>query len=384
MFTNKLIFAIEVFMITLYMAGAIKPLHSIQSQFQHNNDHIYLIDFYSGKILFNHKKSTNIRSSFMNSLITTYMIYNKLQTSQLYILDKLKLTSNMSAHNTPKSFLTTKHNISITNLLKKHIIIPLNYPSLILIKILYRTEKSFKIKINNKVPKIGLRRHYFSHIDNFYNQEYICSPQELTLLTIGLLRKFAEYWNSRFLHDFVVVERKNNNVSQLCFNKHKKHNNQSINTTIASATKGSRRLIAVINQLKPLNKRKNISQLFYFGFFKFKNMIYFTQNQKIEKEYGKYRGNNISIQVIKKVFITVPLYLKKQDILQQLILYKELKAPLYKGEIIGELHFLLVKNKTLIKKTKVFVRENYIAINFIQRTMQEFDIFLHYLYSCNT
>ena len=385
MFINKCILAIEVFMIALYVANTIKPLHTSQSQICHSNNYIYLIDFYSGKILFNHKKSTNFRSSFVNSLITTHMIYKKLQTSQLYFLDQLNLTNNIFANNTPASFLTAKHNMLIRNLLKQDIIIPLKYPSLILIKILYKTERSLKLKINTEAPKIGIKKNYFLHINNFFNQEYICSPQELTLITIGLLRKFEEYWNSRFLHDFLLTETKSNHSSQSYSNKPKNHDTQSINTTIASATKGSRRLIAVVSQLKTLDKKKDISQLFYFGFFKFKNMIYFTQNQKIKKEYGQYHHNHhISVQVIKKVFITVPLYLKKQDVLQQLILYKELKAPLYKGDIVGELHFLLVDNKTLIKKTKISIKENYIAVNFIQRTMQKFGIFSHYLYSWNT
>ena len=302
-----------------------------------------LLDYESGEILYSKNADEKAFPSSMTKIMTAYLIFEDLESGKLKLTDKIEITNDAWKQVGSRMFLNIGSKVSVDDLLKGLIVQSGNDSAYALAEGSTGSVDEFVEKMNNKAQELGLENTKFTNPIGFSDDGHYMSVKDTAILSEKLIKRFPQY----YIKYFSMPEFKYNNILQHNRNQllgkydgvdgiktgHTEAGGYSLAT---SAFKDNRRLISVVNgTTSELERTEESKKLLDYGFLTLTRYKIYEKGESIEQVpvlYGKQKYvNAISNNTI---YATVK---NKNQISTKIDLNQDLKAPIKKGEKIGEI-----------------------------------------------
>ena len=336
-----------------------------------------LIDFQSGKILYELQPDHSIHPASMTKIMTAIVAFDLLTKNKISLDDKVTISEKawrMSTAGYSSMFIMVNDEITIENLLKGIIIASGNDACVALAEGIAGTEENFVSLMNEKADEIGMSSTNFANSSGINNPDNYSTVRDIALMSKYLIENYPNYYEyfkeKRFTWDRTGgTPISQNNRNSLLF---KNIGVDGIKTghlvveeysLASSIKKNGRRLIAVgsgfkTNSLRTSQSRKlltwGLTNTETFVISKKKETLFeidtWLGKEKITKGYTK---ESVYTTVNKKDLRGFNVFLEY---------YGPIKAPIKKDDQIALIK--IYNKKKLIKTVPVYAVEKIKKINF--------------------
>ena len=336
-----------------------------------------LIDFQSGKILYELQPDHSIHPASMTKIMTAIVAFDLLTKNKISLDDKVTISEKawrMSTAGYSSIFIMVNDEITIENLLKGIIIASGNDACVALAEGIAGTEENFVSLMNEKADEIGMSSTNFANSSGINNPDNYSTVRDIALMSKYLIENYPNYYEyfkeKRFTWDRTGgTPISQNNRNSLLF---KNIGVDGIKTghlvveeysLASSIKKNGRRLIAVgsgfkTNSLRTSQSRKlltwGLTNTETFVISKKKETLFeidtWLGKEKITKGYTK---ESVYTTVNKKDLRGFNVFLEY---------YGPIKAPIKKDDQIALIK--IYNKKKLIKTVPVYAVEKIKKINF--------------------
>ena len=356
----------KILLILLFVISNISCLYSFETKAKE----AILIDFDTGEILFKKNEKNRVFPSSMTKIMTAYIVFEKINSGQLSLNEKLLVSKNAWKKEGSRMFLKVGSKVKVEDLLKGLIIQSGNDAACVLAEGIAGSEYEFVKLMNEKANTFGLKNTNYTNVIGYSEQEHYMSVEDTAILSRRLIKDFPDFYK-KYFHIPVYTY---NKIRQVSKNEllgkydgidgiktgHTELGGYAIST---SAIRNNRRLISVVNSLNTKQERKEETiSLLNYGFLVLNKFVFFEKNQTITSINVLF-GKKKQIDLISNQDI-VATSRHKEDINVSINVPKTIKAPIVKGQKIGtitltteydELSFDLLANED-VKKSNIFIR----------------------------
>jgi len=303
-----------------------------------------IIDAETEAVLLEKNAEDRMPPSSMLKLMTLYVVFDMLKKGRLKLNQELPISERAWKMGGSKMFVQIGAQVPVEALLRGVIVQSGNDATVALAEGIAGSEAQFVELMTAKGRELGLKDSTFRNSTGWPDPEQRMSSRDLARLGRRLIVDFPEYYhyfNERsFTWNNIAQENRNTLLSRLPGADGLKtgHTEEAGFGIVASARRGNRRLIMVINGLPSMKARSEEGErLLEWGFREFDNVTLFKAGQVIE-EVPVYLGARPAVPLIggRDVVVTVPR--NWQETMQAKLRYQApIAAPVLKGQELGRL-----------------------------------------------
>ncbi len=325
-----------------------------------------LIDFDSGKVLYEKNSSIAIPPSSMSKLMTIYRVFEKIKDGT-YSLDTefivgpeaWKKAKAMNANSGSTMFLEYGEKVKVEDLIRGIIVNSGNDATIVLAENISGSEDKFVDELNDLAYRLGLKKTTLLNASGWYERNHLMSLEDLAVLSRRIIQDFPEFYHyfgeKEFLYKKDLTGNKDNRNKLLWIMPSSDglktgHTTKGGYGLASSAKKNDRRLIAVVNGIKGINgsylRFTDSKNLLEWGFREFTNLIYYNDGDKVLEIpvwFGK--KDKVSVGIEGKVLVTNRNG-QKPNVELRAEYKSPLPAPVKKGTEVGKLIVYVDGNKS--------------------------------------
>lgn len=304
-----------------------------------------LIDYDTGAVLLEKNAEERMPPSSMSKLMTMYVVFDLLKQGRLRLDQELPVSERAWRMGGSKMFVQVGTQISVENLARGVIIQSGNDACIVLAEGISGSEQQFAELMNETARRIGLRDSTFRNSTGWPDPEHRMTARDLAHLAKRIIADFPEYYryyNERsFRWNDITQENRNPALARVAGADGLKtgHTEEAGYGLTASAIRGGRRLILVVNGLPSMRARAEESErLLEWGFREFDNVVIFRAADTVE-EVPVYLGERPTVPLVagRDLVLTLPRQWRRN--LQVRVRYDApIPAPISKGQELGRLH----------------------------------------------
>ena len=311
-----------------------------------------LIDAETGAVLFDKNASTPMAPASMSKLMTIYMVLERLRDGRLSLDDTFKVSENAWRKGGAKSgsstmFLEPGKRVRVEDLLRGIIIQSGNDACIVIAEGLSGSEGAFADEMNERAQQMGMYESTFINATGWPDPDHKMSPKDLALLAKRTILDFPEFYSYYSETSFTYNGIKQNNRNPLLYKGmgadglKTGHTNSSGYGLVASATRGDRRLILVVNGFPTKKDRARVPErLIEWGFREFNNYDLLKAGEVIE-EAQVWLGDKPTVPLIVVDDLTLTLPKKSRRGMKVKVTYDgPIPAPIKKGDRLATLSII--------------------------------------------
>jgi len=345
-----------------------------------------LVDYHSGKILYELQPDHSIYPASMTKIMTTIVAFDLLTKERIFLNDKVTISEKawrMSQAGYSSMFIMVNDEISIENLLKGIIIASGNDACVALAEGVAGSEENFVILMNEKAQEIGMNATNFANTSGINNPDNYSTVRDIALMSEYLIKNYPYYYEYFKETEFTWERTGGEPITQSNRNTllHKNIGVDGIKTghlaveqysLASSLKKNTRRLIAVgsgfkTNALRASQSRKLLS-------WGLNNTVTFEISKKNETYFDIKSWLAATDTILGYTKEDVYTTIDKKDLrsFDVFIEYKgPIKAPIKKDEKIASIK--IYNKDELLKSIPVYSFENVKKINFLLSLLTSFN-----------
>lgn len=316
-----------------------------------------LMDYDSGRILYEKSADTAVPPSSMSKLLTVYKIFSLIKDGK-YTLDTeftvgneaWKKAKTMNANSGSTMFLEYGEKVRIEDLIRGIIVNSGNDATIVIAENVSGSEAKFVEELNDLIKELGLTNTHLENASGWYDKKHLMSTRDLAILSRRIIKDFPEFYHyfgeKEFLYKKDLTGNKDNRNKLLWIMPSADglktgHTTKGGYGLSSSAKKGERRLIAIVNGIKGVNpsyaRFSDSKALLEWGFKEFSNYVYYNEGNKV-LDIPVWFGtkNTTPVGVKEKILITAPNG-KTPDIEFRATYETPIPAPVIKDTKIGTL-----------------------------------------------
>jgi D-alanyl-D-alanine carboxypeptidase (penicillin-binding protein 5/6) len=303
-----------------------------------------LIDFDTGATLLEKNAEERMPPSSMSKLMTMYVVFDMLKAGRLQLDQGLPVSERAWRMGGSKMFVQIGTQVSVENLARGVIVQSGNDACIVLAEGISGSEQQFAELMNETGRRIGLRSSNFRNSTGWPDPEHRMSARDLATLARRIITDHPDYYrfyNERsFRWNDITQENRNPTLARVPGADGLKtgHTEEAGYGLTASAIRGGRRLILVVNGLPSMRARAEESErLLEWGFREFDNAVIFRAHETVE-EVPVYLGSRPTVPLVsgRDLVLTLPRQWRRN--LQARLRYEApIPAPIAKGQEIGKL-----------------------------------------------
>jgi len=303
-----------------------------------------IIDAETDAVLLEKHADERMAPSSMLKLMTLYIIFDMLKRGRLQLKQELPISERAWKMQGSKMFVQIGTQVPVEALLRGVIVQSGNDATVALAEGVAGSEAQFVELMTAKARELGLKDSTFRNSTGWPDPEQRVSSRDLAKLARRLIIDFPEYYpmfNERsFTWNGITQENRNTLLTRVPGGDGLKtgHTEEAGFGIVASAKRGNRRLIMVVNGLPSMKARgEEGERLLEWGFREFDNITLFKAGEVIE-EVPVYLGTRPGVPLVggRDVIVTVPR--NWQETMQAKLRYKApIPAPVLKGQELGRL-----------------------------------------------
>lgn len=317
--------------------------------------HAYMVDLSTGTVLLEKNARTPMAPASMSKLMTTYMIMERLKNGSIGMEDTFNVSRKAWKKGGSKMFVRVNTRVKVQDLLRGIIVQSGNDACIVIAEGLSGTEDAFAAEMTKKAQQIGLEASTFRNSTGWPDPNHRMSARDIAVLSTRIIENFPEYYSIYSERTFTYSGIKQGNRNPLLYidgfgadGLKTGHTEESGYGLAASAQRGDRRLVLVVNGLKSVRDRRNESaRLLDWGFRNFKKFDLFHKGQELEMA-ETWLGSQPTVPLVidQDVRLTLPRASRKG--MKATVTYNgPIAAPIEKGQVVGKLVLTAPGAKTM-------------------------------------
>lgn len=312
-------------------------------------DYAILMDFDTSEILYQKNMDEISAPSSMTKIMTAYVIFELLESGDISIDDKFKVSVRAWRQDGTRMFLEPEWRVSVDDLLKGLLAVSGNDAAIVLAEGSLGSIDNFVERMNKTAKKLGMKNTHFNNPNGLYEKTHYMSVYDLAILSRALLQNYKKYYDKYFsIKSFTYNEitQKNKNILLNEYNGtdgiKTGYTEQGKYSMSASAEKCDKRLIVVVNGAKNEKERANVvKNLFNYGFSNYKCLNLFKNGDIVGEVEVMFGENNQKAKAYVKNNVVYPVKIGNIENIGVNILYdKYISAPIKKDDVIGKLRII--------------------------------------------
>ncbi|MGY4676870.1 serine hydrolase [Pasteurella sp. P03HT] len=321
---------------------------------QLNAQTFILMDYHSGAVLASLNPDQRQYPASLTKMMTSYVVGDALKQGRIHHNDMVTIGESAWGKNFPgssKMFLNLNQQVSVSDLNRGVIIVSGNDASVAIAEHVAGSVPAFVNAMNKYAAQFGLKNTNFTTVHGLDDENQYSSARDMAIIGARLIHDLPDEYRIYAEKDFTFNKIKQNNRNGLLWDKTLQvdgiktgHTDKAGYNLVSSAVNGnSMRLISVVMGVPTIKGREvETKKLLQWGFANF-DTFKTLEAGKAVSEQAVYYGNssNVALGVLKDSFITVPKG-KQTDLKARYELQtKYLKAPLVKGQVVGQVVYQL-------------------------------------------
>ncbi len=333
--------------ISLYCTGAYAA--SIAT----NAEYAYVVDYDTDSVMLEKNAKTPMHPASMSKLMTLYILLDKVKSGVLSLDDTFYVSENAwkkggVSTGSSTMFLKVGQKVQVKDLLQGIIVQSGNDACIVVAENIAGSEDEFVKQMNKKAKELGLNNSHFVNTTGWPDDEHLMSAEDIAKLAKAIIKDFPEYYGYFSQQSFTFNGIKQNNRNPLLFKDGRikadglktGHTTASGYGLVASAVEpeGTRRVIVVINGTNSMRERgEETSKLLDWAIREFEHATIVKKGDNVGLV-PVFWGVKNKIPVIASKDILVNAPKSEKDEIKAVLRYKKpLKAPINKGDTVGEI-----------------------------------------------
>ena len=315
---------------------------------------VIIYDHESDEVLFEKNADELMKPASMAKVMTAYIVFDKLKDQSLQMSDTFLVSNKAWRMGGSRSFLELNSNVTIEDLLLGLIVQSGNDAAVVLAEGISGDEEAFAREMNRYAKILGMKNSYFTNSTGWPHPDLETTSRDLIILTKKIIDNFPELYTLFNERIFTYNNIKQSNRNPLLYSMNGAdglktgHTNESGYGLIGSIKKNNRRVSIIINGLNSKNKRKFESKRLFNIVFRETALLSLFNEQKSLAQANVWLGKKSQIDIIAQQSfkkIISPLEFNKTKI--KLKWMDPIAAPIFKGDIIGEIFIIIPGKKTI-------------------------------------
>ena len=303
-----------------------------------------MIDFDTGAVLLEKNVDERMPPASMSKLMTMYVVFEMLKTGRLRLDQMLPVSERAWRMGGSKMFVQIGSQVPVEALARGVIVQSGNDACIVLAEGISGSEQQFAELMNETARRIGLRASNFRNSTGWPDPEHRMTARDLATLARRIITDHPEYYrfyNERsFRWNDISQENRNPTLARVAGADGLKtgHTEEAGFGLTASAIRGGRRLILVVNGLPSMRARaEESSRLLEWGFREFDNVVMFRAADTVE-EVPVWLGERPTVPLVtgRDLVLTLPRQWR-QGLRARVRYDAPVAAPVAKGQELGKL-----------------------------------------------
>lgn len=322
-----------------------------------------LMDMETGTVLFEKDADARMPPASMSKMMTIYMVFERLKDGRLSLDDTFRVSENAwrkGGWATGGSTMSLEPNerVRVEDLIKGVIVQSGNDACIVLAEGISGSEEAFVDEMNRRGREIGLTNTTFANSTGWPHPDHLTTAHDLAIIAQRTIADFPEFYHFYAVPTFTLPDKPSANR----FNRNPLlrrnmgadglktgHTSEAGYGLTASAQRGDRRLIVVVNGLDSKKDRGNEPEkLLDWGFREFNNYALFRAGETVE-EAEVWLGTQAAIPLVIDRDVTLTLPRKARRNMKVTIRYEgPIPAPIQKGQTVATLEITMPDRDALI------------------------------------
>ncbi len=334
-----------------------------------------LLEASTGEIIFEKNAHEKLAPASMTKIMTMLLIIENIEKKVLDWKDIVTVSENASRMGGSQILLETGEKMNVRDLFKGIAIASGNDASVALAEQIYGTEANFVSMMNKRAKELGLKNTNFKNVHGLDEANHYTTAFDMAIMAKEIVKYDDVLKYTSIYEDYLRIDSPRKiwlvNTNKLVRfydgvdGLKTGYTNEAGYCLTATAKKNNTRFIAVVMGVSD-NKVRNaeISEMLNFAFAQYETEQLLSENSvlgttEVEKGIQKY----VDIVPLDKITILHKKGEEKKNVTYELELGK-VKAPLKKGDIIGEL--IIKENEKITRKMGITVKDTIKKANLIQ------------------
>jgi serine-type D-Ala-D-Ala carboxypeptidase (penicillin-binding protein 5/6) len=303
----------------------------------------FIQDFSNGAVLLEKDADTQMPPSSMTKLMTIYLVYERLKQGKMKLDDTLLVSERAWKMGGSKMFVQVGTQVAVEDLIHGVIVASGNDACVVFAEAISGSEEQFAELMNQKAKELGLTNSYFKNSTGWPDPEQHMSCRDIATLARRIIRDFPEYYHydaeKTFKYNNIDQQNRNPLVQKGTADGLKTgHTEAGGYGLVASAKRGERRVILVLNGLDSMHQRAEEGErLMDWAFANFEDVTLFTAGDVVERV-PVWLGTSPTVPLVggRDLVMTMPRNWRKSASIK--VSYDSpIRAPVAKGTSLGKL-----------------------------------------------
>ena len=303
----------------------------------------FVMDYTTGAVMLDKEGSSPMPPSSMTKLMTAYIVYGHLKTGRLTLEQSLPVSQRAYKMEGSKMFVPLGGQVKVDDLIRGMIVQSGNDACVVLAEAIAGSEEGFADLMNAKARELGLVGSTFRNSTGWPDAAQRMTCRDIATLARRLITDFPEYYYYDSMKSF-----KYNNIDQqnrnplvqkgLADGLKTGHTDEGGYGLVASAQRGGRRIILVVNGLTSMHARAEESEkLLEWSYREFENVLLFTAGDTVE-QVKVWLGNRPTVPLVggRDLVITMPRSWRRTAQIA-VNFANPVPAPISRGDVLGKL-----------------------------------------------
>ena len=301
-----------------------------------------LIDFLSGTELASKDPDKRIEPASITKLMTAYILYQELEKGNISIEDRVLVSEKAWKMEGSRMFLEAGKKVPLERMISGLIIQSGNDSAIALAEHASGSEENFVRKMNEEAARLGMTNTNFVNVTGWPNPRHYMSARDIATLTRTVITEYPEHYKLYSEKEYSYNGIKQYNRNKLLW--HDKtvdgvktgHTESAGYCLLASAQRGTMRLISVVLGTVSDKKRSNYSQqLLEYGFRFYETHKLYDKNSVLtEARVWKGKTSSVPTGILEDFYVTIPKghYSQLKGLME---INKSIDAPVKRGDVVG-------------------------------------------------
>jgi D-alanyl-D-alanine carboxypeptidase (penicillin-binding protein 5/6) len=230
----------------------------------------------------------------MTKLMTAYIVYSMLKSGRLKLDQELPVSERAWRMGGSKMFVQVGTQVKVEDLIRGMIVQSGNDACIVLAEAISGSEGQFAELMNQKAKELGLTHSHFRNSTGWPEPDHVMSARDIAILAGRIIRDFPEYYKYDSEKSFtygtsadgrpITQENRNPLVQKgLADGLKTGHTEEGGYGLAASAERGGRRVILVLNGLATMRQRAEESErLLEWAFREFEDVTLFSAADTVD------------------------------------------------------------------------------------------------------
>ncbi|MEQ8817885.1 MAG: D-alanyl-D-alanine carboxypeptidase family protein [Thalassobaculum sp.] len=248
-----------------------------------------LMDFDTGQILFEKDADQPMPPASMTKIMTIFLAFERLKDGRLKMTDEIPISENAWRKGGSKMFVEVGSRVLMSDILHGIIVQSGNDATIALAEAISGSEEAFAVLMTERARELGLEGSTFRNSTGWPDPEHRTTAHDLARLAAEIIRRFPEQYALFSETSFTYNNIRQGNRNPLLYKNmgadglKTGHTENAGYGLTASAKRGDRRLILVVNGLGSVRERADESErLLEWGFREFDNVTLAKKGVAVE------------------------------------------------------------------------------------------------------